>query len=310
MEQHCDIIDLCKALVEEGVEGNVSSYGTDREYVFDVEAHRSGEPPVKVVPSPKPVRLFRGQNSVYDTLQATIFRDYRLVCSWHKELRVQIGNKDFVMPHPHYSAALECDFFYSCIKALEIVDIVKQEWPDYSDDEVDGHALGQHYGLATHFLDFSEDAWIAGFFASHTYPEFRPVTDGVGVLYVLDRRRLPESECYEIGVQALARPFAQRGWLVRTHPELNMAHHRSIRPLFFRHRKAAGERLAERFGSGQGLVPASEIADAIQACLRRRYVKQDGLERYLGIVRGHGGLAAEHEKQIARLFREMDVQIK
>lgn len=310
MERYCDIVDLCKALVGEGFVPTFTSYGIPREYTFDSDAHGSGEPPVKAGPSPKPGRLFRGQTSAYDTLQATIFRGYRSACTWQREVRLHIGSKDFAAPHPHYSAALECDFYYSCIKALEIVDTVKREWPGYPDDHVDGHALAQHYGLATHFLDFSEDVWVAGFFASHTYPDFRPLTEGVGVLYVMDRSRLPENVCYEIGIQPLARPFAQRGWLLKTHPGLNVAHHPSVRPLFFRHRKAAGERLAERFSGGHELVPPSEITDAIQACLGRRYVKREPLERYLEILHEKGGSAEEFEEQIADLFRQMEVHIR
>lgn len=308
-EEHCDIMDLCQALIDEGLAAIVTSYGIGGEYVFDVEKHRSEEPPVTVGRSPKPRRLFRGQNSVYHTLQATIFRDYGLACSWQKELRLQIGNKALVMPHPHYSAALECDFYYSCVKALEIRDIVKRQWPGYSDDQVDSHALGQHYGLATHFLDFSEDVWTAGFFASHTYPEFQPLADGVGVLYVLDRERLPENVCYEIGIQPLERPFAQRGWLVRTHPGLNMAHHPSVRPLFFRHRKVAGERLAKRFAGGEQLVPTSDIAASVLSCLGKRYVKRHHLDRYLDVVREHGGPAGELKEQMAALFRQMEVHV-
>lgn len=306
MTQFYDIVKVCEIL-EENTRSKFSSYGIDGEYVSVSEGYSKGRS-LKSRPSLKPSLLYRGQHTAYHTLQASIFRKYGLACTWEKGGIWSVGNGNLLMPYPHYSAELECDFYYSCIKAVEVVDLLKEEFPDYP-KSVDGHALCQHYGLSTHYLDFSEDLWIAGYFASHLYPNFDPVVEGIGVLYVLNRDILPNDICYEIGIQPLARPFAQRGWLLRTYPRLNLADQSFIQTIYFQHNKDAGNEIARRFGGGERLVPHGELTDFVTSCLRDCNVKQSAVGGYLEIIRKHGGQPQRIKKSILRLFEKRGVEI-
>ena len=220
----------------------------------------------------------------------------------------QIGKRQLMMPHPHYSSKLESDFYHSCVKAIEVVDLLKRNIAHFP-RQIDGHALCQHYGLPTHYLDFSEDVWTSGFFASHYYPNLKPVTNGIGVLYVLDRKRLPDGVCHEIGIQPLARPFAQRGWLLKTHPGLDVAVLPSIRQFFFEHSKTAGKKAGERFNGGSKLLPGEKLAEEVASCIKTNCVRQVDLDAYLDGIRRRGGDHETTRSSIEKLFKAKGLSI-
>ena len=297
MVKYCGIMDVCEAL-EEALPPQFSSYGVSHEFGPDGTIKRSLKPSI----------LFRGQNEVHDTVQAQIFRKYRLTCTWEKDSTLRFGNKRLHMPHPHYSEELQFDLYFSCVKALDIVRLVKKILGQVP-GEVDGHALCQHYGLATPFLDFSEDLWISGFFASHTYPALKPVTEGVGVLYVLDTSPLPEEVCYEIGIQPLERPFAQRGWLMKTYPGLNVASLSSIRPYYFQHSEKSARCLAKKVGDGAEVVPSDTLSDQVEKMLKCKSVTEESVRQYCQLGRSFSMDTQETEKTVRRFLSKGGVRV-
>ena len=273
VDGYCGIDEVCNFL-DQHIASAVRSYGIDHEFTFDLEAYASGTSAESAAPSPKPRYLFRGQGRAHPTLQASLFREYPPSSTWHKYRERKVGADLLVMPDPHYSSGLEREFHFSCIKAAEIVATITN-FP-----QINGHALCQHYGLSTHYLDFTEDPLIAAFFASHKYPGFEPIDEGVGVVYVLDTSKMPPNVFHEIGVQPFRRPFAQRGWLLQTFPGPNFADCPAVSSFYFQQRRTASTELRERFDGGRALVPEEELP-SVFGQLSTRSVTSDAMRRYL-----------------------------
>lgn len=254
---YCNILEVCTFLAKHRTQ--ITSYGKTSELVHG----DNGE--LREVAALKPTNLFRGQTKAYDTLRPTIYRKYPPHSTWQETRTVRIDDDSLVMPHPHYSADLERDYYFSCAKAIELIWDVARLFPEYPEDQIDGHALCQHYGLPTHCLDFSECIWTAGFFASHQYRNgtFVPCTDadGIGVMYVLEIDNVPPSSLYEIGFQPLPRPVAQRGWLVKVPPEVNLLSNPAVWEIHFQHSSDASDAIGKLFQQGQELLPTDEIAE-------------------------------------------------
>ena len=271
----CDIRDVCAFLAKHRPQ--ITSYGCSSEVVTGDH----GE--LLEVPAIKPTTLFRGQTKAYDTLRPSIYQKYPPLSTWQQSRTLRIDDDSLAMPHPHYSATLERDFYFSCTKAIDLIRDVAQRFPEYPEEKVDGHALCQHYGLPTHYLDFSECAWTAAFFASHKFCDgsFSPCSEGIGVLYVLELDQIPPGRLYEIGFQPLPRPSAQRGWLLRVTPEINLLAHPAVWEIHFQHSAAASKAIGERFREGKDLLPRDEIGKYIEKRLSERTVPRDAIEAYL-----------------------------
>lgn len=245
-----------------------------------------GEP--ALAPRVKPSHLFRGQTKEYQTLRPTIYRDHSSLATWQEMQTLQFEGESLRMPNPHYSAALERDYYFSCVKGWELIWDVERLYPNFP-DAVDGHALCQHYGLRTHCLDFSLSVWVSGFFASHSFREgaFEPVADGIGVLYVLDTSAVPPANLYEIGVQPLPRPYAQKGWLLLVPPEINLLAHPAVWKIYFRHSAEASSEVGERFRQGKDLVPHDDVSRYIESRLAERWVTAGAVRQYVQKVPRH-----------------------
>jgi hypothetical protein len=189
------------------------------------------------------------------------------------------------MPHAHYSAALEREFYFSCVKAAEAIGIVSKMFSEFP-RQIDGHALCQHYGLRTHFLDFTQDAYIAGFFASHSFAAGAWVgrSTDVGVIYVLDTAQVPRSEIYEIGYQPLARPAAQRGFLLRVPPDLKLLAHPCVTTFYFQHDMRSSKVINDRFANGDVLMPRDDVGEEVFRAIQDRRVSSAAVAAYLSCV--------------------------
>ena len=81
------------------------------------------------------------------------------------------------------------------------------------------HALAQHYGIPTGYMDLSESFDVSCFFATCYVDKARtwqPRTEGVGVMYLLPTERIPirPDVLQPIGLQVLPRPREQFGWVI------------------------------------------------------------------------------------------------
>jgi len=209
--------------------------------------------------------------------------------TWQESQTVTIAEDSLYMPHPHYSEALQRDFYYSCIKAAELIAEVATRFTDFPKDQIDGPALCQHYGLSTHLLDFSEDVRIAGFFASHSFKEgkFSTCGDGIGVIYVLETEKVPPGSLYEIGFQPLPRPYAQRGWLLKVPPEVVLLAVPAVWKIYFQHSNSASKKMGELFKDGVDLVPHDQTSVFFETRLAERSVTTKGVKEYVARVPPH-----------------------
>lgn len=130
---YCNINDVCDFPAKHRM-AQFMSYGIHKELVHG----RDGL--VTDVPAIKPPTLFRGQTKPYETLRPSIYRNSPPMSLWKKNRAVRIDNDSLLMPNPYYSDELEHEFYFSCIKAAELITVVSTRFPEFPGD-VDGHAL-------------------------------------------------------------------------------------------------------------------------------------------------------------------------
>jgi FRG domain len=276
---YCNAQAVCEFLAKHRM-AKFTSYGKDRELV------RATDGSIKEVPALKPKTLFRGQIKAFDTLRPSIYRKYSPNSTWQEMISVGIDDDRLVMPHPHYSMSLERDFYYSQVKAAEVMSLVEKEFVDFPHSAIDGIALCQHYGLPTACLDFSEDVWISGFFATHEYRDgsFLPCGEGIGVMYVLETDEVPSGALYEIGIQPLPRPYAQRGSLLKVTPEINLLSVPAVWAIFFKQDNQISKLIGERYRQGRDLVPHDEVSSYIEGKLASRKISREFISKYVDRV--------------------------
>jgi hypothetical protein len=117
--------------------------------------------------------------------------------------------------------------------------------------------------------------------------EFVPCEKGIGVVYTLEVEHVPPESLHEIGIQPLPRPFAQRGFLLKVPPEVNLLVHPAVWPIYFQHSDAASMAIGELFDSGVSLVPKDHVSTHLEARLRERFVTRVGMNAYLDRVPLH-----------------------
>jgi hypothetical protein len=133
-------------------------------------------------------------------------------------------------------------------------------------------------------LDFSENLTAAAFFATHRVIDGRwePSRTGTGVIYLIRPLRDEDDLVFfEIGIQPLPRPFAQKGSLLYVEPGLNLLDHPAVRAFGFRHDEGCSRTVAKQLGGPQALFPDDKFGDLIEAHKLDTYVTRDSIERFL-----------------------------
>jgi hypothetical protein len=150
------------------------------------------------------------------------------------------------------------------------------QWATAENLELDLLEIAQHYGIATPLIDLSESIEVALFFATHDYMEgrgFEPRTEGRGVLYIVDREKLPleyARRFNSVAIQPFARPFRQWAWSC----ELLMGECFEACPclavLEFEHSAVLAQEVRERAAAQGDLFPGDLLADlgAVVGALR------------------------------------------
>jgi hypothetical protein len=135
------------------------------------------------------------------------------------------------------------------------------------------HALAQHYGIPTGYMDLSESFDVSCFFATCYVDEsgtWQPRAEGVGVMYLLPIERIPirPDVLQPIGLQILPRPREQFGWVVVCGIGSDFEDIPGLQILEFTHSEAVGRHYLKTFSGGADLFPPdamAEVADAIMA---------------------------------------------
>lgn len=153
-----------------------------------------------------PHYLYRGQTTRHVPCYPTIYRHYRHPARFLDQL--------FAEDAAEIVANIAKTFMY--LWELKRHPVMK--WAETEGLEVDQLEIAQHYGIATPLMDLSESIETALFFATHKHVgngEFVACKEGKGVLYIVDRLRLPAPYARRfrsIGVLPFVRPIRQWAW--------------------------------------------------------------------------------------------------
>lgn len=140
-----------------------------------------------------PFQLFRGENKLYNTCKASIFRSGDPDDVIVDELRI-IEFKNILLTFPQVQYAIEDNM------------------------KVDFLALAQHYELNTNLIDVTSEVEIAAYFATHRWINgiATPVEDGIGCIRVFASPTLTieiiDPRFHMIGLQCFKRPGIQAAY--------------------------------------------------------------------------------------------------
>jgi hypothetical protein len=135
------------------------------------------------------------------------------------------------------------------------------------------HALAQHYGIPTGYMDLSESFDVSCFFATcyiDKAGKWQPRTEGTGIMYLLPTERIPirPDVLQPIGLQVLPRPREQFGWVIVCGIGRDFEDIPGLQMLEFEHRESVGRHFLQMFAGGAALFPPdamAEVADRIMS---------------------------------------------
>lgn len=173
------------------------------------------------------------------------------------------------------------------------------------------HALAQHYGIPTGYMDLSESFDVSCFFAT-CYPDeqgkWTPHADGIGVMYMLPTERIPvrPDALQPIGLQVLPRPREQFGWVVVCGINCDFEDIPGLQMLEFYHNEAIGRHFLRMFSGGRDLFPPdsmSTLADSIMVSTVLPAARAESVVRDL--CSQNGGFACSASEIIATMTDEL-----
>ncbi len=157
--------------------------------------------------------------------------------------------------------------------------------------KVDYLGLAQHYELATDMLDFTNDKWVAAFFATCSNKNGRYIpmdSKGDGVVY---RYSLPPEHFLPgkdnliqgkkfsaIGLQPFKRPGEQKGFALKMEEGENLNNVRGIQKYLFRHDKLAAEIIYNRMNQGGNLFPYDELEELAKKIKTSKKISNNAFE--------------------------------
>lgn len=193
---------LPKEVAADGLEWNqYGAYaGPDTDTVLVVQ---SSPGHYRFMPGPEfSPRLYRGQTSFYDFCQPTCFRKHS--------------------PPPLFTVLKlrELGFILAQHPAVHAICSYSIEGLSF---DLDVESIGQHYGYATSFLDFSRSKEVALFFATCkkncTTGRYEPLKSGTSVIYTAYLKELVQERgdraFLPLGFEPLPRPYEQKAMAVR-----------------------------------------------------------------------------------------------
>jgi len=209
---------------------------------------------------------FRGQYEYFDDCVPTIYRI--------KVENSQNKKKDSIDQFIHRLRSSE---FELLLRTHPFVKSVFNEGINLKDIgeiklKVNYLGLAQHYELETDMLDFTNDKWVAAFFATNRKvgDRYSPIDSGsYGVVYRycpppeyflrMNDDSKPDEKFSIIGLQPFKRPGEQKGFALKMENGENLNQIRGIQKFFFRHDKLAAEIIHNRMNQGNNLFPFDEI---------------------------------------------------
>lgn len=151
--------------------------------------------------------------------------------------------------------------------------------------------LAQHYKLETDMLDFTNDKWVAAFFATCRKENGRYIpmdSKGYGVVY---RYSLPYKyflpgkdnsiqgkKFSVIGLQPFKRPGEQKGFTLKIEEDENLNNVKGIKKYLFRHDKLAAEIIYNRMNQGKNLFLYDELEELAKKIKNSKKISNHAFE--------------------------------
>ncbi len=139
--------------------------------------------------------------------------------------------------------------------------------------------IAQHYGLATDYLDITNNFDVACFFATCKYMDgqYYPIGNikKAGIIYKINELLLPpfieskdnqDIELEYLGWQPLPRPEEQRASVLQIIKGTDLDNIRSIEKHYFKHSISKSKKIWKQFDEGKALFPDDSAADLSNEC--------------------------------------------
>lgn len=228
---------------------NLLSYSDlGKENKFTVQTDDNGLCNV-LYPSSSSLSLFRGQNQYFTECKPSIFRDEGLS---EIELfidvlkRVEFENVLSTFP---FTKQIETGLSYYLNNETHTLPPIK----------IDYCGLSQHYEFKTSLLDFTNDKWVAAFFAScqNDKGQYKPIeSEGYGVFYFLSPSENElKGKLSIIGLQPFKRPGEQKAFALKMNRGENINNFSGVEKFLFRHDRQAAQIIYNRMNKGNLLFP-------------------------------------------------------
>lgn len=226
--------------------------------------------------------FFRGQTSYYENCVPTLFRP--------DEKKDPIDRFIDVVRSCEFELLISTHPFVNYVykKGINIT------LPDHSivtlPLKVDGEGIAEHYGFRTTRLDFTNDKWVAAFFAvcENVNGVYQPVTNSkCGVFYRYSQppkdftfSKHPSfrpSKLSVIGLQPFARPGEQKAFTLQMDSHENLNSYPGVQKYEFRHDDLASEIVFSRLNGGKDLFPPDKIENYAQRIQKSKKLSSDAL---------------------------------
>lgn len=227
---------------------------------FEIFQEEEGKPYVLKPTSSTVNSYFRGQPDYFEVCVPTIFRD----SDNRDDIDVfidRIRSCEFellINSHPFVE-----NVFKNGIE-IQLVDRVQKVLL-----KVDGQGLAAHYEFKTSKIDFTNNKWVAAFFAvsKKSNGQYKPVqSDKQGVFYWYNHFPVFDSGNTSnrfsiIGLQPFKRPGEQKAFALDMLKNENLNSFPGVRKYLFRHNDLASEIIYNRLNQGHDLFPPDEIIE-------------------------------------------------
>lgn len=209
--------------------------------------------------------FYRGQSKYYENCQPTLFRncdnsEYEQLLS-----NLQIAEMKILLDsHPILN-----DLTKNILYHPQLAEPIRFA--------IHYHGLAQHYGIHTNLLDFTNNKWVAAFFAVTECIDgsYIPIIEKTkentfGVFYIYNSSEKNAEEQIEvrpIGLHYFNRPGAQGGYVVEMEKAKNLNDLRAVKKIFFRHDPDASSIVYAMNQRGKALFPEDSLVDKVKTII-------------------------------------------
>lgn len=249
----------------------------------------------KLYPTNPSQFLFRGQTKRYRPCLPTIVRGFP-----EETTVAQLDD--------HNRATLILNLTRTAWFNLNLRETPPMRWMSREQVALDETAVAQHYQLPTGYVDLSESFDVATFFATCRYDpamsSCEPVTEGEGVVYVVDRAVVGTHPCLKpISFQPFPRPSEQWGWVYEMSLGEDFDALPHVRKMIFKQDRQLSEAIANRFRRGRTLFPFDPLSELAVKIKTATVLPQSVLDQVANDLRSDPlGLPDVTDAEIARLL--------